>query len=742
MMTSIRCCVSSMPGKARIKELNGPDYRKLAPRELDKEGREVAGSRGYKYFGAAKDLPGVRELFEQQAEEGGGPPKRSRAELTKNLDATYYGYMDEDDGWLIPLEKSEEQKLIARRNAEWKEKGPEMNRVKGVDDDIYKVEGNSDEEEEFDIKESVVKGEDGREMIIRHVMVPSQKDIEEMIIERKKQNMTAECFFRTCLKRLLARRPVWIMKKLLTKLKKNCAMKNATKILKIAEDAREKAEAVEKQNRGKGAEFAFSYDTNDETADDGLSGESDEEDTEVYEPPEGLKLPVGINLPPTAKMGHIIERTANFVALQGNQMEIIIKVKHRDHKDRFGFLDFDNPLNSFYKYICKLIREKKYVPKPPKKKLLPGEHTVQQRPENFDSDGEEDSDDGDYLHPLLLASKAKTISTAPVAPVPVPVSSTKNNPYSSLYGSLYGIDQNETQEDESPKEKEQTPPKEEVKQPEQIPVETDAMEIHNYNIWHQWFYSRPSIFLPNPPIKPKTPPADLLSQINVAAKFVAANGAYSERNLLEHNRGRLNFLYPNSEYLVYYHCKLRFFQARLNPRVMPCVYSKYHRQFELEIPLQTYQPAPPPPETKQQETKASVDQLPTSTSVNIPEAPTPPETIQISEFPITNFESDDSEDIKRKRRERAQQFMNDIIKTKKSGSSREKPQNEKPKKKEDVVVPADIAIPNLITSLVTGQLEKLKPVSKEPSEPPTRNEERPKGKEATSFKVQIVQTSF
>lgn len=30
-------------------------------------------------------------------------------------------------------------------------------------------------------------GEDGREMIIKHVMVPSQTEIEEMIVERKKQ---------------------------------------------------------------------------------------------------------------------------------------------------------------------------------------------------------------------------------------------------------------------------------------------------------------------------------------------------------------------------------------------------------------------------------------------------------------------------------------------------------------------------------------------------------------------------
>lgn len=44
----------------------------------------------------------------------------------------------------------------------------------------------SDEEEQFDIKESVVRGEDGREMIIKHVMLPSQAEIEAMIAERRK----------------------------------------------------------------------------------------------------------------------------------------------------------------------------------------------------------------------------------------------------------------------------------------------------------------------------------------------------------------------------------------------------------------------------------------------------------------------------------------------------------------------------------------------------------------------------
>lgn len=33
---------------------------------IDHEGKEVPGNRGYRYFGAARDLPGVRELFEKK----------------------------------------------------------------------------------------------------------------------------------------------------------------------------------------------------------------------------------------------------------------------------------------------------------------------------------------------------------------------------------------------------------------------------------------------------------------------------------------------------------------------------------------------------------------------------------------------------------------------------------------------------------------------------------------------------
>ena len=48
----------------QIKKLGGSDFRGTSDR-VAYGGKEVPGSRGYKYFGAAKDLPGVKELFEE-----------------------------------------------------------------------------------------------------------------------------------------------------------------------------------------------------------------------------------------------------------------------------------------------------------------------------------------------------------------------------------------------------------------------------------------------------------------------------------------------------------------------------------------------------------------------------------------------------------------------------------------------------------------------------------------------------
>lgn len=49
----------------------------------------------------------MRELFEQEPPP---PPRKTRAELMKDIDADYYGYRDDDDGILTPLEQNEERR--------------------------------------------------------------------------------------------------------------------------------------------------------------------------------------------------------------------------------------------------------------------------------------------------------------------------------------------------------------------------------------------------------------------------------------------------------------------------------------------------------------------------------------------------------------------------------------------------------------------------------------------------------
>ncbi|CAH3026538.1 unnamed protein product [Porites evermanni] len=170
----------------RIKELGGPDYGKIGPKMLDHEGKEVPGNRGYKYFGAAKDLPGVRELFEQEPP---APPRKTRGELYKDVDADYYGYRDEDDGVLVPLEQDVEKEAIARAMEEWerkKEEGEVENEPETEEENIYAV---SKEQEESDDEMETDQTEEGNQPFVAHVPVPSQKEVEEMLVQRKKMEL-------------------------------------------------------------------------------------------------------------------------------------------------------------------------------------------------------------------------------------------------------------------------------------------------------------------------------------------------------------------------------------------------------------------------------------------------------------------------------------------------------------------------------------------------------------------------
>jgi len=165
----------------RIRELGGKHYKGGA-KMLDREGKEVPGNKGYKYFGAAKDLPGVRELFESDAPVN---TKKTRAELMRDVDAHYYGFRDDDDGKLVPAEIAAEKESVARLIAEYK--GSKEGQEDMEDDEDLYIKEIKTKDDDDALAEAMEEGKEQRFMA--RVKVPTQKDIEEALLRRKKQEL-------------------------------------------------------------------------------------------------------------------------------------------------------------------------------------------------------------------------------------------------------------------------------------------------------------------------------------------------------------------------------------------------------------------------------------------------------------------------------------------------------------------------------------------------------------------------
>ena len=192
----------------RIVELGGPNYAKHAPKMTDLEGNIVdvpnpsGRGPGYRYFGAAKKLPGVRELFEK-------PPelrkRRTRYDIYKRIDASYYGYRDEEDGVLERVEGPAEEKMRAEVLEEWNrveevrreakkavKSGEVVSMVKEV---LFEGMEEEVEEEERKEREKLEKEEmerEGRREFVVHVPLPDDKEIERMVLEKKKRELLSK----------------------------------------------------------------------------------------------------------------------------------------------------------------------------------------------------------------------------------------------------------------------------------------------------------------------------------------------------------------------------------------------------------------------------------------------------------------------------------------------------------------------------------------------------------------------
>lgn len=102
--------------EVQIRNLGGPNYMRGDARVYDEQGREVpGGGKGYRYFGRAKELPGVKELFEAAAAAAAKDDKApdDRA-LRRSVDAAYYGWgPNEETPELLRYEAEKERQAAA-----------------------------------------------------------------------------------------------------------------------------------------------------------------------------------------------------------------------------------------------------------------------------------------------------------------------------------------------------------------------------------------------------------------------------------------------------------------------------------------------------------------------------------------------------------------------------------------------------------------------------------------------------
>uniref|UniRef100_A0A7S2YFP1 Pre-mRNA-splicing factor ISY1 n=1 Tax=Entomoneis paludosa TaxID=265537 RepID=A0A7S2YFP1_9STRA len=136
----------------RIRELGGLDFNAIEKQRQIEEG-DTQQHQGYRYFGAAKDLPGVKELLAKEEEK---LQKKSlqHGDAHKNLTPDYYGWRDEEDGVLLELETLATKQM----------------------DQVYK-------------KRRINQNDDTESKNDDYLAVPTQQDMAQILLEQKKRAM-------------------------------------------------------------------------------------------------------------------------------------------------------------------------------------------------------------------------------------------------------------------------------------------------------------------------------------------------------------------------------------------------------------------------------------------------------------------------------------------------------------------------------------------------------------------------
>jgi len=168
----------------QIKSLGGADYKAAAPRDVESYGAEMASHTGYKYFGAAKDLPGVRELFETEVVPEA--PRKTRKQLFKNIQPDYYGWRDEEDGMLILAEQEAELEAAQKEVARWEAERAKAGKAAKEPSEQEPPAASQPAPAKEAAQPAEAKGSDFADFKA-YVDVPTMKDIERLILEKKKR---------------------------------------------------------------------------------------------------------------------------------------------------------------------------------------------------------------------------------------------------------------------------------------------------------------------------------------------------------------------------------------------------------------------------------------------------------------------------------------------------------------------------------------------------------------------------
>ncbi|NXX70475.1 SFSWA protein, partial [Spizella passerina] len=288
--------------------------------------------------------------------------------------------------------------------------------------------------------------------------------------------------------------------------------------------------------------------------------ENTEENEEPFVAPPGLNVPSDVELPPTAKMHAIIERTANFVCKQGAQFEIMLKAKQA-RNSQFDFLRFDHYLNPYYKFIQKAMKEGRYAA-PSESKADEKKHS---RVKSEEEDDDDDDDDGNYLHPSLFASKKCSRLEELMKPLKVV---DPDHPLAALVRKAQS-DNNSSTPQSTDGAAVQT------SQAEYSSDSTVAAMYYSYYMLPDGTYclAPPSLyclfrgfllalfwfFTIAPVVAIIPPPPDIQPVIDKLAEYVARNGVKFETSVRAKNDLRFEFLQPWHQYNAYYEFKKQFF---------------------------------------------------------------------------------------------------------------------------------------------------------------------------------------